>query len=106
MEKQKKQIKAPKFVGESVARDECEIGFQQLSELKYVKGVDIYVIPKEIQYQTTFSGAIVAGSKVKNKAEKLLNFLASPVNASIIRETGLEPAVNEIIIKQKRIKQE
>jgi hypothetical protein len=44
-------------VGEIVARGEAQIGFQQLSELKPVKGIRIIgLVPDELQKVTAFSG--------------------------------------------------
>lgn len=79
-------------VGEIVARGEAEIGCQQRSELKAVKGIQmIGLIPQEVQLITPFSGAVVANSKIPEQAKALLKFLSSPQNAHIIEETGLEP---------------
>ena len=80
-------------VGQIVASGEAEIGCQQRSELKAVKGIDIIgLIPQEVQLITPFSGAVVAGSKVPGESKALLLFLSSPQNAHVIEETGLEPA--------------
>lgn len=82
-------------VGEIVAQGEAELGCQQRSELKAVKGIDIIgLIPQEIQLITPFSGAVVASSKVPNESKALLAFLSSPKNAHIIEETGLEPVAS------------
>ena len=51
-------------VGEIVAHGEAELGFQQISELKPVKGIDIVgPLPNELQKITVFSAGIAAGSK-------------------------------------------
>jgi molybdate transport system substrate-binding protein len=79
-------------VGEIVARGEAELGCQQRSELKAVKGIEIIgLIPQEVQLITPFSGAVVANSKIPNESKALLMFLSSPQNAHVIEETGLEP---------------
>ena len=81
-------------VGEIVASGEAELGCQQRSELKAVKGIDIIgLIPQEVQLITPFSAAVVAKSKNPSESKELLKYLSSPANASIIEETGLEPAV-------------
>ena len=81
-------------VGEIVASGEAELGCQQRSELKAVKGIDIIgLIPQEVQLITPFSAAVVAKSKNPNESKALLNYLSSPENAGVIEETGLEPAV-------------
>jgi molybdate transport system substrate-binding protein len=81
-------------VGEYVARGEAELGIQQLSELKYIDGIDIVgLLPDEIQLKTPFSAAIVTTSTRMNEATKLIEFLSAPANAYIIKEAGLEPCV-------------
>jgi molybdate transport system substrate-binding protein len=83
-------------VGEIVAQGEAEIGCQQRSELKAIKGIDIIgLIPQEVQLITTFSGAVVASSKVPRESQALLVFLSAPQNAQAIEETGLVPASNK-----------
>ena len=51
-------------VGEIVAHGEAEIGFQQISELLPVAGID-YVgpLPPEVQRVTVFSAGVAAGTK-------------------------------------------
>lgn len=79
-------------VGEIVAKGEAELGCQQRSELMAVKGIDIIgLLPDDVQLVTPFSAAVVKGSKVPEQAKALVDFLGSPKNASVIRETGLEP---------------
>ncbi|KMO36165.1 ABC transporter substrate-binding protein [Methylobacterium tarhaniae] len=75
-----------------VARGEAEIGFQQLSELKPVPGIEIVgLLPQEVQLYTVFSAGIVAGSREKEAARALVRFLASPEAAPAVRESGMEP---------------
>ena len=79
-------------VGEVVARGDAEIGFQQLSELRPVHGIDIVgVIPSEVQKITVFAGGVVANAQHGPSARALLAFLASPAAAPGIAKTGLEP---------------
>jgi len=79
-------------VARVVARGEAEIGFQQLSELLPVPGVDLVgPLPPELQKITVFSAGVVAGSKVPQEARALIEFLASPDAAPAIAKSGLEP---------------
>ncbi|MDR6113292.1 MULTISPECIES: substrate-binding domain-containing protein [unclassified Sphingomonas] len=80
-------------VGRIVAEGQAEIGFQQLSELKPVKGIHIVgLIPESLQKVTPFSAGVVAYSPHQAEARALIAYLASPKAYPIIRESGLEPA--------------
>ena len=80
-------------VGKVVARGEAEIGFQQMSELLPIPGIDIVgPLPPELQKITVFSAAVVANSKNPDTAKALIRFLASPSAAPVITKTGMESA--------------
>ena len=76
-----------------VARGEVEIGFQQVSELLPVAGID-YVgpLPPEIQEITVFAAGIPATASQPDAARALIDYLKSPAAAAIIRTCGMEPA--------------
>jgi molybdate transport system substrate-binding protein len=79
-------------VGAVVARGEAEIGFQQLSELKPIAGIELVgPLPPEVQKFTIFSAGIVAGAREPEAAKALISFLASPAAAAAIRDCGMEP---------------
>jgi molybdate transport system substrate-binding protein len=79
------------LVGEIVARGEAEIGIQQIAEILAVPGIDLVgELPAELQHVTVFSGAVAATSGNPTQARKLIEFLASPASASIIRVKGME----------------
>jgi molybdate transport system substrate-binding protein len=79
-------------VGAVVARGEAEIGFQQISELLPVPGID-YVgpLPPGAQRVTVFAAGVAAAAKAPDAARALIAFLASPAAAAVIRKSGLEP---------------
>lgn len=80
-------------VGKVVARGEAEIGFQQMSELLPIAGIDIVgPLPPALQKFTVFSAGVVVGSKNPEAAKALLRYLASPSAASVITRSGMEPA--------------
>lgn len=82
-------------VGKVVARGEAEIGFQQLSELLPIPGIDLVgLVPAEAQQVTLFSAGVIAASKDAAAAKSLIDYLASRDAAALIRKTGLEPAVD------------
>ena len=58
-------------VGEIVAHGEAEIGFQQISELKPVAGIDIVgPLPAELQKITVFSAGIARCRKSRTQAKR------------------------------------
>jgi len=80
-------------VGEVVARGEAEIGFQQISELRPVKGVEIVgPLPPGAQRLTVFAAGVPATSKQAEPAREFIQWLASPAAWGTIRKSGLEPA--------------
>jgi molybdate transport system substrate-binding protein len=79
-------------VGEIVARGDAEIGFQQMSELKPVEGIDIVgPLPDELQKITIFSAGIASASKEPDAGNALIKFLASPAARAEIVKSGMEP---------------
>lgn len=79
-------------VGAVVARGEAEIGFQQISELKPIKGIDLLgPLPAAVQKYTVFAGGVVTGSAHPREAAELLRFLGSPEARSAVIDSGLEP---------------
>jgi molybdate transport system substrate-binding protein len=79
-------------VGEIVAKGEAEIGFQQMSELMPVQGIDIVgPLPAEVQKITVFSAGISTTSKEPDAAKSLIKFLSSPQAAPVLIKSGLEP---------------
>jgi molybdate transport system substrate-binding protein len=79
-------------VGEIVAKGEAELGFQQISELKPVKGIDVVgPLPADLQKITAFSAGIASVSKEPEAGKALITFLASPGARQTIIDSGLDP---------------
>ncbi len=79
-------------VGAVVARGEAEIGFQQISELLPVPGIDcVGPLPPEVQKVAVFSAGVTVGAKESDAAHALIRFLASPEAAYAITKSGMEP---------------
>jgi molybdate transport system substrate-binding protein len=95
-EQVKSKIKQPPSgaqIGEMLARGEVDLGFQQVSELVHVNGIE-YVgpLPKEVQSITVYSAGIHSETQERAAAKAFLEALKSLKSAPIITKTGMEPA--------------
>ena len=80
-------------VGALVARGDVELGFQQLSELIHIEGIDLLgPLPAAVQITTTFTAGLCPGSSQAAAARGLLDFMASPAAAEAKQRQGMEPA--------------
>jgi molybdate transport system substrate-binding protein len=90
--KLKAKINAHGLVGELVLRGEVELGFQQVSELLAVKGVDLIgVLPDELQLSSLFAAGIGAQSTLVDQAQAFIQALRTPHAKNVMREAGLTP---------------
>jgi molybdate transport system substrate-binding protein len=81
-------------VGEIVASGLAEIGFQQISELKPVAGIDIVgPLPPALQQITVFSAGLSSKAPQPDAGRALIAFLSSVQAAPVMAATGLEPKV-------------
>ncbi len=80
-------------VGSLVSSGKVALGFQQLSELMNLPGIDVLgPLPAAIQTITTFSAGVGASCTRVDAAQALLRFMDSPEVAEIKRDNGMEPA--------------
>ena len=80
-------------VGAFVASGRVELGFQQLSELAHLEGIDVLgPLPPAIQIVTTFAAAVGAAARQPEAARALIAFLVSPAAAEVKRCHGMSPA--------------
>ena len=92
---QSRMVQAPPGVpvGSLVAKGEVGLGFQQLSELIHLEGIDILgPLPPAIQTITVFSGAVASTSLQPVAVRALLAFMASAETAPVKQREGMEPA--------------
>ena len=87
-----RRVEGGERVGAVIARGEAEIGFQQLSELLPVPGIDhITPLPPEVQKVSVFSAGIAVSSTDSDAARSVIQFLSSPEAFEAIKKSGLEP---------------
>jgi ABC-type molybdate transport system substrate-binding protein len=78
-------------VGAVVARGDAELGFQQISELLPIEGIDfVGPLPDEVQRVSTFSAGVAVGSGSPEAARELIAFLASPALGPVVEKFGLD----------------
>jgi molybdate transport system substrate-binding protein len=79
-------------VGSLVAEGRVGLGFQQLSELMNLPGIELLgPLPEAIQTMTVFAGGVCAASAQPAAAHALLAYLAAPAAASLKQRHGMEP---------------
>ena len=80
-------------VAAMVADGRVALGFQQLSELLNVPGIDIVgPLPTGVQLTTVFAAAVAATSTQPEAARALIAFMASPQATAAKQRQGMEPA--------------
>jgi molybdate transport system substrate-binding protein len=90
----KERVKQPASgvqVGEMIARGEAELGFQQISELIHVKGIDyLGPLPAEIQNITVYAAGLHAAAPAADAARSLVKFLGGPQADPALKKIGME----------------
>ena len=80
-------------VADHIAKGEAELGLHQISEILQVKGVSLVgPLPAEIQNYTVYAAGISATPKDAAAARALLDRLAGPETAALLKAKGMEPA--------------
>jgi len=78
--------------GAVVARGEAEIGFQQVSELLPVPGIDLVgPLPPDVQEITTFSTGVPIRAREPEAAKALVAHFKAPAAIPVIKQWGMEP---------------
>ena len=87
-----RRVEGGERVGAVIARGEAEIGFQQISELLPVPGIDhITPLPPEVQKLSIFSAGVAATTSDSDAARAVIAFLSSLDASESIKNSGLEP---------------
>lgn len=80
-------------VGTIVASGDAEIGFQQVSELVHIPGIDyIGPLPADVQCVTVFSSGLQTGATQPDAAKALVAFLTTAAARTVMQKHGLETA--------------
>ena len=80
-------------VGSLVASGQAALGFQQLSELMNVAGIEVLgALPAAIQTITTFSAGISVRCAQPQVAAELLSYMCQPAASTVKQRYGMEPA--------------
>ena len=80
-------------VGSLLAADRAALGFQQLSELIHIAGIEVVgPLPPPIGLITTFAAGISPTCTQVEATRKLLAAMAAPAATAAKRKHGLEPA--------------
>ncbi len=78
--------------GALVERGEAEVGFQQISEILEVPGVELVgPLPPEVQRTTVFSAGVAAASKNQAAARALIDLFLSPAGQDAMKKAGVDP---------------
>ncbi len=79
------------LVADSLRDGRADLGFQQLSELTGIEGVEVVgALPGSIQSYTVYAGAVPAGSRAPEAAAQVLALLSGPAAAAALRARGME----------------
>ena len=80
-------------VGALIAQGEVALGFQQLSEMRGMKGITVLgPLPQAVQIITTFSGSVVCSSHQADAVRALLGFWASAACTPLKLQHGMSAA--------------
>jgi molybdate transport system substrate-binding protein len=78
-------------IGEMVARGDVDLGFQQVSELAHVKGLQyLGPLPADIQRITVYAMGLHAASSSPDAARALMTFLSGPDAAPALARAALD----------------
>jgi molybdate transport system substrate-binding protein len=81
-------------VARLIATGDVALGFQQLSELLNVPGVDVLApLPASIQHRTVFTAGVCTACQAPLEADQFVRFAASRATEAVMRRHGMTPIV-------------
>lgn len=84
-------IEGSELVGDALARNEADIGIQQVSELRFTKGIKfISPLPDDLQKKSNFSFIISKKTDKRALVTNFINYLHTPKSIAEINASGLE----------------
>jgi molybdate transport system substrate-binding protein len=87
----KGKLKQGGYVAEMVVSGEAEVAIHQISEIVPVKGAVLAgPLPAEVQNFTTYSAGLGAAANDAAAAKTLIQFIAGPASAPILKTRGME----------------
>ena len=87
----KARLKQGGYVADLVVSGEAEVAVHQISEIVPVKGVVLVgPLPAEIQNSTVYAAGLSSGAKDAAAAKALIEHLAGPAAAPILKAKGME----------------
>jgi molybdate transport system substrate-binding protein len=79
-------------VAKLLADGEVDLGFQQLSEMLGVPGIEVRLLPGSLQPKTIFAAGLCKEAEHAEAARAFIAFLASAETAATKRRHGMSPA--------------
>ena len=87
----KMKLVTGELVGEAIARGDVELGIQQISELRAVKGVDyLGPLPGDLQLAAIITAAVSQNAREAEAARAFVSFLTSPDAVKAFKNGGLD----------------
>jgi molybdate transport system substrate-binding protein len=89
--KPKTKLVAAAAKGETVAKGDADIGFDQMSNIVINPKIESLVpLPATLQNYTNYAGGLVAASKERDGAKSFIAFLTSPQAQTVMKSKGFE----------------
>jgi molybdate transport system substrate-binding protein len=89
--KPKTKLVAAGAKGETVAKGDAEIGFDQMSNIAINPNIEsLGPLPSTLQHYTNYAGGLVAAGKERDGAKAFIAFLTSPHAQMIMKSRGFE----------------